>query len=87
MDIKIICWNCQRDASPKFGVVLKNILQTQKPDILVLMETRISGKKADEVIRRTTYDCSYRVEAKGFSGGIWMIWKEQMMIDVVKVST
>ncbi|TYH25460.1 hypothetical protein ES288_A03G171000v1 [Gossypium darwinii] len=30
-----------------------------------------SGVKADEVIRKTNFEVLYRVEAKGFSCGIW----------------
>ncbi|KAB2004985.1 hypothetical protein ERO13_D11G222914v2 [Gossypium hirsutum] len=67
MDIKIICWNCQGAASSKFSAILQNILRYHKLDILVSPEMRISGKKVDEVIRRTKFDCSFRVEAKGFS--------------------
>lgn len=43
-------------------------MRYQKPDILVLLETRIGEKEADDVIRRTKFDYSFRVEAKGFSG-------------------
>ncbi|MBA0646400.1 hypothetical protein Goklo_014371, partial [Gossypium klotzschianum] len=40
---------------------------THKPDILVLMKTRVSGRKADDIIQRTSFDFLYRVEMKGFS--------------------
>ncbi|PPD93350.1 hypothetical protein GOBAR_DD09705 [Gossypium barbadense] len=45
----------------------KQINKTLKPDILVLMETRVSGRKADDIIQRTSFDFLYRVEMKGFS--------------------
>lgn len=51
MDIKIISWNCLEATSSKFGVILKiYMLQIQKSDILILLETILSGHKADEVI-------------------------------------
>ncbi|KAH1032609.1 hypothetical protein J1N35_044783 [Gossypium stocksii] len=50
------------------------------------METRVSGRKANDIIRRTSFDFSYKVEAKGFSEGIWLIWSEKLAIDVVEVS-
>ncbi|KAL4319829.1 hypothetical protein GQ457_18G007350 [Hibiscus cannabinus] len=45
--------------------------QVHKPDIVAIMEPRISGAKADNFIRRSGFAASYRVEADGFAGGIW----------------
>ena len=42
--------------------------------ILALMETRISGERADKVIRRIGFDGCYKVEANGFTGAIWVLW-------------
>lgn len=50
------------------------------------METRINGKRVDDVIRKTNFDYSYKVEARGFSDGIWLLWKEILMVDVMVVS-
>ncbi|KAL4369616.1 hypothetical protein GQ457_05G027480 [Hibiscus cannabinus] len=50
------------------------------------METHISGKKADGIIRKHGFDHSFRVEATGFSGGIWLLWKGNLRVDVLAVS-
>ena len=47
------------------------------------MEPRISGNKADSFIRRSGFDKSYRVEAEGFSGGIWILWRDRFQVEVV----
>lgn len=86
MDIKIICWTCQGDASSKFSAILHNMLLYHKSNILVLLETRISGKKVDDIIRSTRFDYSFKVEAKGFSRGIWVLWKENLRVNVIAVS-
>ncbi|KAL4325308.1 hypothetical protein GQ457_11G022240 [Hibiscus cannabinus] len=54
-------------------------------DVLAIMEPRVSGLTADNFIRRAGFDYSYRVEANGFSGGIWVMWKNIVNIDVVAV--
>ncbi|KAL4324688.1 hypothetical protein GQ457_11G022210 [Hibiscus cannabinus] len=46
---------------------------------------RVSGLTADNFIRRARFDYSYPVEANGFSGGIWVMWKNIVNIDVVVV--
>ncbi|KAL4323226.1 hypothetical protein GQ457_11G022260 [Hibiscus cannabinus] len=55
------------------------------PDVQAIMEPRVSGLNADNFIRRAGFDYSYRVEANGFSGGIWVMWKNIVNIDVVAV--
>ncbi|KAJ8436976.1 hypothetical protein Cgig2_012263 [Carnegiea gigantea] len=46
----------------------------QRPDILALLETHLSGRRAYEVCTQTGFHQWYRVEARGFSGGIWVLW-------------
>ncbi|KAL4326271.1 hypothetical protein GQ457_11G005490 [Hibiscus cannabinus] len=60
--------------------------QVHKPDIVAIMEPRISGAKADNFIRRSGFAASYRVEADGFSGGIWVLWKDSVTMDILAVS-
>ena len=52
------------------------MVQNYKPLLVVLLEPHISGYKADNFIKRSGFDKSYRVEAEGFSGGIWVLWKD-----------
>ncbi|KAL4382918.1 hypothetical protein GQ457_15G016510 [Hibiscus cannabinus] len=72
--------------TPEFNIYLKNIVRTQNPDVVGLMEPRISGRKADAFISRHGFSSSYRVEANGFVGGIWIMWKENISLDVIAVS-
>ncbi|KAL4280973.1 hypothetical protein GQ457_03G007680 [Hibiscus cannabinus] len=62
------------------------LVRKRKPEIVIVMEPHISGSAADRFIRRTGFDRSYRVEAHGFAGGIWVLWKESITIDVLAVS-
>ncbi|KAL4311976.1 hypothetical protein GQ457_01G025270 [Hibiscus cannabinus] len=64
----------------------KLFTRIHKPDIFVVLEPRISDDKADLFIRRLQFDCSYRVEAEGFSGGIWVMWRKSIKVDVIAVS-
>ena len=47
-----------------------------KPKIIVLLEPRISGIKADRVVKNLGFDRSHRIKAEGFAGGIWVLWRE-----------
>ncbi|RYQ83276.1 hypothetical protein Ahy_B10g101925 [Arachis hypogaea] len=49
---------------------------TTVTDITVLMETRCSRMQAQSMIRRLGFHFSRVEETKGFSGGIWILWKD-----------
>lgn len=46
----------------------------------------MSGVQANDVVRRIGLPNSYRIEAKSFSGGIWVLWKDSvdMVVEVNK---
>lgn len=69
-----IAWNCRGAASKKFPGRLKDMLQGQGANILVLTETRASGQRADMIIRRLGFKDWMRVEATGYARGIWLLW-------------
>lgn len=54
--------------------------------MLIIIEPRISGVKADKITSKLGYDYSYRVEAKGFSGGIWLLW-DRNHVNVVIITS
>ncbi|KAH9697020.1 reverse transcriptase domain-containing protein [Citrus sinensis] len=57
------------------------IVKNYNPSMVVLMEPRISGVKADEFIKNSGFDHSHRVEAVGFSGGIWILWQSSIAVE------
>ncbi|KAJ4834585.1 hypothetical protein Tsubulata_040731 [Turnera subulata] len=40
------------------------------------MEPRVSGKRAERIIKKLRFPNSHRVEARGFAGGIWLLWDD-----------
>ena len=83
MFITTMFWNTQGAASPSFRRSFFTMVQNYKPSLVVLLEPRISGYKADNFIKRSGFDNSYRVEAEGFAGGIWVLWKDFLQVEVV----
>ncbi|KAK8685617.1 hypothetical protein V6N13_041617 [Hibiscus sabdariffa] len=59
--------------------------QSQMRNVIALLETRISGKKANKVIQSHGFTHSYRVEATRFSVGIWIMWRDNVSIDIIVV--
>ncbi|XP_056694850.1 uncharacterized protein [Spinacia oleracea] len=77
MSIKILMWNVQGAGKQAFMATLKEIIRINNPTVIVLVETHLSGEKAQRVCDRIGFSGQTRVEAQGFSGGIWLFWKEE----------
>ena len=76
MDRKILVWNCQGAASKSFRRVVKLLIDIHKSCMLVLLEPRISGIKAELLIHFLKFHHSHKVEALGYSSGIWILWND-----------
>ena len=50
--------------------------QRHRPNILIIIEPRIAEARAQGVIDTLPYSHSRCVDPAGFSGGIWLLWKE-----------
>lgn len=68
--IKVLSWNCRGASNPTFMRNLKDLLAVHKPTIFAAV--------ADRVCQQIGWGSWHRVEATGFSGGIWIFWKEDV---------
>ncbi|KAJ9173186.1 hypothetical protein P3X46_016349 [Hevea brasiliensis] len=75
-------WNCQGAGGASFLRTMRMYSQMYNPQILVLLEPRISGRKADLVIKKLGWPFSHRVEAMGFLRGIWILWQNGWSIKI-----
>ncbi|KAK8662352.1 hypothetical protein V6N13_091930 [Hibiscus sabdariffa] len=83
MNFNIFCWNVQGCGDSRFLSVAKQFLRDNRPDVVVFVEPRISGRRADSVISALGFTHSHRVEAIGFSGGIWVAWYDTVQVDIL----
>ncbi|XVF58991.1 hypothetical protein PTKIN_Ptkin07bG0237900 [Pterospermum kingtungense] len=81
--MNILVWNCQVAASKEFYYVLKDFIQKYKVNILGFLEPRVSRTQVDLVCKGIGFENWVRVQAVGFSGGIWLFWKEWFSVDIV----
>ncbi|XP_039053101.1 uncharacterized protein LOC120195030 [Hibiscus syriacus] len=86
MMIKILFWNCQGAVSQSFRRIFKDMISRNKPQVAVLMETRVSKRAADSIVHNLGFPNSIRVEAQEFSGGIWLLWKGNIYMDILQAS-
>ncbi|MBA0725082.1 hypothetical protein Golax_021699 [Gossypium laxum] len=66
----------------KFPRIFKEYYLAHKLDIVRLLELRVSGRKADEIIAKLGFQHSYQVEAIEFFGGFWLGWIISVRLEV-----
>ncbi|KAI9111887.1 hypothetical protein K1719_017577 [Acacia pycnantha] len=82
--MKILIWNCRGAANKGVATVIRNMKKRYRLYVVVILEPRISGGHATKVIRSWGFNHSTRVEADGFSGGIWILWEsEDLCVDIL----
>lgn len=79
----IFVWNYRGAGSDRFRRSFLQCMKDYTPHTAVIMEPRISDIRANEVINRLQFPCSFRVEANGFWGGIWVMWKDGIRVEVI----
>lgn len=80
-DITFLVWNVRGAGGLEFRRVFHETIAQHKPNLVILTETRLSGERAQNTINSLGYEKHYKVDAMGFSGGIWMLW-DPSFVDV-----
>lgn len=62
---------------------MKEYLREYSLDMVVIVETRVSGTIVNSVISALGMSKSHRVKARGFSGGFWILWKDDVKVQVL----
>lgn len=87
MTFKILSWNCRGAKSPLFHFHLKELLCIHKPSELALLETKVnSAYVLSKIYKYSTFNKSVCAEARGFMGGIWLLWDDtQISLEVASI--
>ena len=83
--MNVLIWNCKGAMKPKFKTTFMELVSWHHPVIFVVTETHISGSKDDTIIRSLPFDGAYSTETLGFAGGIWFLWRSDL-VDVEVIS-
>ena len=70
MFFSIMFWNCQGVLSQGFCRTFNGFVRNYNPTLVAVFEPKVSGIKADNFIRKSSFARSHKVEGVGFSGGI-----------------
>lgn len=77
--ITCMMWNVQGAGNHNFISALKELVRYHKPTVIALVETHMGGSQAQSIATCIGYTGQSRVDAVGFSGGIWIYWKSELV--------
>ncbi|KAG7547784.1 Ribonuclease H domain [Arabidopsis suecica] len=73
-----LLWNCRGANKPNFRRSIRYILKKFPTDMLAVFETHAGGDRARQICHGLGFDNSFRVDATGQSGGLWLLWRSDV---------
>lgn len=71
----IISWNVRGPGYPDFINQAKYVINMHKPNILILLETKVGGPRAEDICSHLPSTC-VSSDPIGYKGGIWILWND-----------
>ncbi|KAG7551702.1 Ribonuclease H domain [Arabidopsis thaliana x Arabidopsis arenosa] len=88
VSMNCLLWNCRGANKPTFRRSIRYVLKKFNTDILALFETHAAGDRAAKICQKLGFENSFRVDAAGQSGGIWLLWRSTVgSVDIVKATS
>lgn len=89
--MKLLSWNCRRLGNRATIRALDKILQSEKPDIVFLMETKLSTSEMRKInVTRLHFEGCLAVDCEGLPtsrrGGLCMLWMQPFDLHLISYS-
>ncbi|KAG6683712.1 hypothetical protein I3842_12G027600 [Carya illinoinensis] len=82
----ILSWNCRGLGNPRTVRELHLLVKEKGPRIVFLSETKCRRDRVEGVRNKVGFDESFVVDSVGRSGGLAMVWKAEMQVDLYSYS-
>lgn len=73
-----LTWNVRGAGSSTFPRMMRDVILRNKVGLLAVLEPRVSGVRADNIISKAGLNASFKVDVIGFSGGILLMWNKDV---------
>lgn len=82
----ILCWNCRRLGNPRTVQDLWLIVKEKKLIVVFLLETKITSVRFVYLKKVLGFDGCFVVESMERSGGLVLLWRIEVEIEIVNYS-
>jgi exonuclease III len=84
--MSFLSWNCRGLGNPRAIRDLHQMVKEKGPSMVFLMETKICNKDMDFLRIKLKFDYIFVVNSVGRSGGLIILWKDDIKIDIQNYS-
>ena len=84
--MNLLIWKCKGTLNPAFCNNVIELVRMYSPTILILTETKVSGRRAKRIADRLPFDGAIFANTIGLSGGLWLLW-DSSRVDIVELSS
>jgi hypothetical protein len=81
-----LCWNCRGLGNPSTVGELYRKVKEKCPGVVFLMETKLHNKKMARIKQKMGFNNMLTVDCVGRSGGLALLWKDEMGIEIINYS-
>ena len=74
--MKVLSWNSRGLGHPSKSIALRDLINSEKPEILLLQETKQSKVDMQKIISKETLHEGTLLESRGASGGLASFWEK-----------
>ncbi|KAG2712613.1 hypothetical protein I3760_04G135300 [Carya illinoinensis] len=84
--MKLLSWNCRGLGNPRTVQDLCSMAESNKPQLVFIMETKIRKQKSERIKRRLACEGCFVVEAVGKGGGLMLLWDSNVDVEIINFS-
>src|SRR3954470_20707774 len=85
--MSVLSWNCRGFGNPEAVRELRSIVKLEGPTLLFVMETKIKGKRVEDLRRHLGFGGCFAVDSVGLSGGIGLFWTHDVIVELKNFSS
>ena len=82
-----ISWNCRGLGNPEAVRELRSIVKLEGPSLVFVMETKIRGKRVEDLQHTLGLGGCFAVDSVGLSGGVGLFWSKDVKVERKNYST
>jgi hypothetical protein len=84
--MSILCWNCRGLGNPRTVRDLCRLVKEKKPKLVFLIETKLRTDKLERIRIRIGFNSVFGVDSVGRSGGLALLWSDEISVEVQNYS-
>lgn len=84
--MSVLSWNCRGLRNLQTVRDLHQLVKEKKPALVFLIETKLLNKKSSFLKIKLGYNHMFVVDSVGHSGGLILLWREGMGVDIQNYS-